>query len=485
MKPIISFSMCFMGLSLSAILVTIPFIIHTAFGDITTEQLLYHLILCYKTFNISKLIEIYSLCFYITITYSAIIVTLFLFALRYHKMFSTKILLFILIFACGFSSYFLEIFSYLYQQYQPPSTFIEKHYAHPQEAEIIIPQKKRNVIIIFMESMEKTYENIQEENLIPYLSSLRKENISFEGFEEVMGTNWTIAAIISATSGLPIKIPFQTWWDKQIGKQISQKNTLLPKAPSIFDIFYQAGYNTLYMNGGSAKFAGKKAYLSSHNVKEIWGRDELLKKYKNIIKSKPIFLLSEDFLEDADLYRVAKKELKELEKQKRPFLFTLLTVNTHFPNGIPSKFCQQTSQDSLEDCIRCGDEMIKDFINWLKKQSFYQDTTIIILGDHLLMKSELINKMPHQKREIINIFINSDYKKDHIQTKRNYSTFDFAPSILEAAGFKLQSHRFGLGTSLFSNQKTLVEQIPLKEIDNELNKKSTIYEYFLQDNSDL
>ena len=49
-------------------------------------------------------------------------------------------------------------------------------------------------------------------------------------------------------------------------------------------------------------------------------------------------------------------------------------------------------------------------------------------------------------------------------------------TILSAAG--IETEYFGLGTSLFSKQKTLVEKYDVDFIENEFKKKSSFYKNF-------
>lgn len=97
------------------------------------------------------------------------------------------------------------------------SDFIEKNYVAANETNIVFPEQKNNLIYIFLESMEASYtskENggIYENDLIPELSKIADENINFSNTDKLggainfTGANWTIAAMVSQTSGLPLKI---------------------------------------------------------------------------------------------------------------------------------------------------------------------------------------------------------------------------------------------------------------------------------------
>ena len=66
--------------------------------------------------------------------------------------------------------------------------------------------------------METSYASVEEggfmnENYIPYLTEMAKENLSFSdkdflgGAHSASGTTWTAAAMVTQTSGIPLTIP--------------------------------------------------------------------------------------------------------------------------------------------------------------------------------------------------------------------------------------------------------------------------------------
>ena len=67
---------------------------------------------------------------------------------------------------------------------QEKTDFYEKYYVNPAKTKLDFPSQKRNLIYIFMESMESSYADqedggIMDDNYIPNLTKLAKENINF------------------------------------------------------------------------------------------------------------------------------------------------------------------------------------------------------------------------------------------------------------------------------------------------------------------
>lgn len=80
----------------------------------------------------------------------------------------------------------------VYLSYFMKSDFIEENFADPEKTEIVFPEKKRNLIHIYLESMENSYlskdlgSNV-EESLMPGLTELANEGIVFSDNESKFG----------------------------------------------------------------------------------------------------------------------------------------------------------------------------------------------------------------------------------------------------------------------------------------------------------
>lgn len=59
---------------------------------------------------------------------------------------------------------------------------------------------------------------------------------------------------------------------------------------------------------------------------------------------------------------------------------------------------------------------------------------------------------------------------------------DFYPTMLASIGIKIKGDRLGLGTNLFSERKTLAEEVGIEYLDAEAKKKSTFYNTYLLGN---
>ena len=381
----------------------------------------------------------------------------------------------IFIIATTFSYNTLGVSAYL-KQLKEYSTFIEEEYVNPNEIEIIFPEQKRNLIIIYLESMETTMINKKngggwEYSVIPELEKIALENINFSNTDTIggayatSGATWTVAGLVSATSGLPLKIPID-------GNQYTKEN-FLPGAISLGDILKDEGYNLEFIFGSDSNFGGRYQYFSHHGAYNIFDLNTAIDRK---------LMSSEDAVfwgfEDSDLFEWAKQEIIELANQEKPFNFNLLTVNTHFEDGWLEKEAEIKYSTQYENVHAYSSKQVSEFVLWLQQQNFYKDTTVVLLGDHNSMQSEEYyeDKISSENLERVtyNAFLNTPLYP--IQEKQRYfSSLDMYPTLLASIGVEISGNKLGLGTNLFSNEKTLFEKYGVNYVNYELGKNSIFY----------
>ena len=97
-------------------------------------------------------------------------------------------------------------------------------------------------------------------------------------------------------------------------------------------------------------------------------------------------------MEDQKLFACAKEKLQELSSGEQPFNLTLLTVDTHFEDGYVCDLCQNEFGDNqYANVMACSSRQVNHFIKWIQEQPFYENTTIVLSGDHWTMDSDFCN----------------------------------------------------------------------------------------------
>ena len=387
----------------------------------------------------------------------------------------------------GYSQYKFGYFQYVYYKLSPPTDLYETNYIDPSKVEFSFPQKKRNLIILYLESMEitatsKEFGGLSRYDLIPELRGLAEQNLSFShceklgGGTQVMGTSHSIASLTSLNMGVPLILNLPSFDSSSL--KISSLNTSSIK----IDNFMEGGYglgDLLYDNGYNLVF-------SMASQKDFGCLGNLLTNHKNF-KVQDYFYFVENGripkgynvwwgFEDEKLYQFAREDLMELSKEDKPFAYIFFTADTHSPKGYADEKCPNIYFEKIHNVYAGASKKAYDFVEWAKTQDFYENTTIVILGDHLYMGGDLyLPTVKLQDRHPYNAFINSAKTTDK-NKNRLFTTFDLFPTIVESMGIEFNAKGLGLGRSLFSGEKTLLEEKGLKKLNSEIEKPSIFYE---------
>lgn len=367
-----------------------------------------------------------------------------------------------------------------YLEYMKNSTNIyEEYYVDANNIEITAPENKKNLIYIFCESMEtsyasKEYGGAMPRNLIPRLTQLALENESFSAEGDLNGAKvtanckWTAAGMVAQTAGVPINTPLTP-------NDLGANGIFLPGAISIGEILKDNGYNNMIMFGSDKSFAYRGTYFESHG-------DYVVSDYYSAIEDGNI---PSDYYcwwgyEDRKLFEFAKEKITAMAAEDEPFNFTMLTVDTHHPDGLVYGDEDTDFERQIENVIYRSDGQIADFVQWIMGQDFYEDTVIIIAGDHLSMSVTVeaivaYEDSPDYDRKTYVTIINSDTENKRAGENRLYTTMDLCPTTLSALGFSIEGNRLGLGTDLYSGMDTLAEELGFEYLDDAMERRSDYY----------
>lgn len=370
------------------------------------------------------------------------------------------------------------------------SPIYDDEYAYPEKVHPTAPEQKRNLIFIYMESMEVSYSDAEhggaaEENMIPEMTKIALENECFNGkgseklngAQATVGTTWTMASLVAQTAGVPLTIPIG---ENAMGKKAYK--TFLPGVYSLGQVLRDNEYSLMYLIGSKKSFSGADIYMNTHGNYEI--RD--LDYYRENGGIPGDYYVWWGF-EDAKVYEFAQEALGELSRRESPFALTLMTMDTHFTDGYYCPMCEWRFDDQYSNVIACASKQLNYFLEWLKQQPYYDNTTIIIVGDHPTMDTKYTNKLPYNGKNYIRktycAVINSAVECK-LDKARDFTAMDMYPTTLAAMGFQIPGDRLGIGVNLFSDQETMLEKYGEKKLSKLLEKRSDFYDGLIYGNKD-
>ncbi len=347
-----------------------------------------------------------------------------------------------------------------------PWELYSSEYIDPDDIRITAKDgRAKNLIFIYLESIETTYASIEvggkqpDANYMPHMTALAKEHVSFSnsdqlgGFHTVNGTTWTMGAMMAITSGVPFSLAV---FGENSHNSQGRDGTFVNGLTTLGDILKDKGYTQEFLCGSDATFGGTRTYLTVHGDYTVF----------DLATAKEKGYVAKDYdngfwgFEDEILFRIAKDEVTRLAKDDRPFNLTMITIDAHSVGGYVCNRCQDVYSSPTANVIACQDQQLYDFVRWCQAQDFYEDTAIVIMGDHPRMDRRLIpSELDTYDRTVYNCIINAAVTPAAPPVNRTFTALDMFPTTLAAMGFEIEGDRLGLGVNLFSSQATLCEKL--------------------------
>lgn len=360
-----------------------------------------------------------------------------------------------------------DVFHFVSVSRHPTDIYINGTYVPPENVKIE-GTDTNNLLLIFLESVENSFfpeelGGANDKNPMPELGSLLEENVSFSNTDrfggplDFYGTGWSIASYVANMSGLPLS--------PSAGNNLVNVE-FMPGAVFLFDILSDS-YIQEVVCGQKSEFAGLDNLLYTHGNVDIFDLYKILDEYRPDKNAKRGWGVLDYFT-----FMVAKDRITKVYNQAvaehKKFSITMMTIDLHTPNGYECKNCPQIYSESYQNIIACQSKQVDSFIRWCKEQPWYEETTIVLVGDHPTMANMHVGFIPdNYVRTTYNCIINSKVTPVCTQN-RQFTRCDMFPTILAAMGYTIEGERLALGTNLFSDKPTLIEEFGAGYIENEV-----------------
>lgn len=298
---------------------------------------------------------------------------------------------------------------------------------------------RMNLIMIVVESLPSKILDLEERDyIVPYLSGLIKDStvIVKKSFVLTGYGRSSDAQFIYNTGLLPLR-------DEPLVSNFAYKDY-----PSIAKALQ---YNSL-------EIIGERSELWSHKVtNKSYGFDRLI---SNIALT--------PYAQDSVIFKRASDEVRHMPQ---PFFLFISTISMHSPYT-SSKVKPLLNPDMLQyfndlrdveylQRLRHFDENLERFIEGLKKDNLFQNSIIIIMGDHVIGEADVSEKLYD---ECVPLLIINSLLKD--VSGREISQIDVFPTLLDMFGLKykyLDVNYTGLGESIFQKGPESVSFYPSEE----------------------
>lgn len=314
--------------------------------------------------------------------------------------------------------------------------------AYVDPKNIIIKERRanENIILIYVESLENNFSRLKFDKNSAISPIEELPGVHVKNFYQAPGTGWSIAGMISSQCSIPIK----RYTLSDIRNANNDKN--MPNLICLGDILRQAGYIQSFFVGPDLKFTGMDKFYKTHKYDQAFGRDELK---AHGASDRDLSGWGEGAHDDY-LFDFAKSKIDGIKKTGKPFAVTIITTDTHGPNGFPSPNCTKHEIESnYAGTLYCTSRDVNKFINSILNDPILSQTNILLMGDHLSwVNPEGVLGNDIDRRIYLKIYS----PHNRIPTRDSVTHFDIAPTILDLLGLIENSNQqFGLGLSVYAD----------------------------------
>lgn len=325
--------------------------------------------------------------------------------------------------------------------------YVSKEVKSNQESDLEGIAEGKNVIYISAESIQSFVINkkINGKEITPFLNDLIDDSYYFENFYH------------------------QTEQGKTSDSEFVVENSLYPLGRgAVFFTHSQNEYNAV------PEIIGENGYSSAvfhANNKSFWNRDVMYDSlgYDQFFGEQSYNQTPENTigwgLNDKAFFDQSVDMLKELEE---PFYAKFITLTNHFPFELPEEDQHIDKYDSSSKTlnqyfttVRYMDESIEQFFQKLKDEGEYEDSIIVIYGDHYGISEYHNNAMAqflgkeitpyeHTQLQRVPFFIHIPGHEDNKVISKPSGQMDVKPTILSMLGID-SGGDIEFGTDLFTD----------------------------------
>lgn len=248
--------------------------------------------------------------------------------------------------------------------------YVKQEIQQPNKSDLFGIAEGRNVIFISAESLQSfvIHNKLHGEEITPFLNDLIQDQgtFYFENFYH------------------------QTQQGKTSDSEFLTENSLYPASRGA--VFFTHGQNRYHAIPEIIKDYGYQSAVFHANNKSFWNRDQMYESLKfDYFFGKEAYDVRDDNsvgwgLKDKDFFAQSIPYLQQLDQ---PYYAKFITLTNHFPFELDEADRSIEPYDSNSNTlnhyfptVRYMDEAIEEFFNMLKLTGIYDQSIIVIMGDH-------------------------------------------------------------------------------------------------------
>lgn len=312
--------------------------------------------------------------------------------------------------------------------------------------------ENKNILIVQLESVQEfvAHKTINGREITPNLNKFLDENIEFTNMHMQSYSSTADSEYTMITSTYPME------------NGMSFSKYFLNTYDNIFGMFNNKDYYTSYMHGNVASFWNRGNFYSRMDLNDA----VFLDKFENQSE------MVSGYLSDELFY---KQAVEKIEKQEQPFMTFLVSSSSHTAFDLPGledrnrkitidvgKY-KDTFFGNYLEAMNYADYAFGILIDELKQSGLYEDTAILVFGDHnglSMYDEEMQDFLIESGSNLTDIDLKLNYTRvlcgmkipgveKHIRIDKVINKLDLKPTFAYLCNLE---DGFSLGTNIFENK---------------------------------
>lgn len=283
----------------------------------------------------------------------------------------------------------------------------------------ILTSSRPNIILIVWESLTA---KVMNDTVTPRLHALCKEGVYFSNF--YASGDRSDKGLVAILSAYPAQPDFSIMTEP--GKS--------RKLPFITQQLKKAGYRSTYIYGGELEFANMRSYMNYNGFDQILGKSDFPEETWG----------AKWGAHDEATFDRLFAEIQTRSEPAQPFFYTLFTLSSHEPYDVPVKpvIAGSSKTAQFRNAHHYTDSCFFDFIQKAKKESWWNNTWVIVVADHghVLPGSEYATHNPSEFH-IPMLWLGGAVTAPYTVSK-TYSQINLAPTIASYLHLKPEAFTF-------------------------------------------
>ncbi len=279
---------------------------------------------------------------------------------------------------------------------------------------------RKNIVFVLMESISaKLMKRFGDtRNLTPTIDSLWQQSLAFSNIYSA-GTH-TNQAMYATLYSFP-----------SILKRNAMKGSAIPTYSGLPTDLRKAGYRNLFFMTHEAQYDNMNAFFRSNGFDEVYSQEDYPSEEQ----------LTRYGVPDHFLFDYALSVMRKKAESGQPFFATLLTITNHPPYIVPEWY-KSAQKDAELQAIEYADASIARFMAAVRKETWFDNTIFVFLGDHGKMIGQADCELPESYNHVpFFIYGKGISPKEH----SGYGMqVDIAPTLLGLLNHSYTQNNFGI-----------------------------------------